>query len=128
MSTTAGDGDLGEAQRVGLILVEVKRGGKLPREAVHFAARGLPGLRRAFVDRVRRRRGGDVERALDRLGLFGADVESPLDRGGDAGATPVEYAGELAEPPVGDGDGRAVVSDRDGDAGSLGPGIGGQRL
>jgi len=46
-----GDGDLGDAQGVRLILVEVKGRGELACKAVHLAARSFDRLRRALVSR-----------------------------------------------------------------------------
>src|SRR4029077_20289642 len=128
VGAAAGDGDLGEAQGVGLILVEVEGGGELAGQAVHLAAGRLDGFGRALVSRIYRRLARDVDRPLDLVGLGGVDLEGLLDRRGDAYAAPVEHSRELADAAVRDGDRRAVVSDRDGDAGGLGALPGGKRL
>ena len=52
---------------------------------------------------------------MNGLRLGGRDVELARDRDVEGRAAPVEHAGELADAAVGDGEGRAVVADRDDD-------------
>ena len=59
------------------------------------------------------------ERALDRLCLRRCDVERARDRHVKSVSAPVEHARELARLAVRDGEGRAVVANRDDDEGGL---------
>ena len=87
----AGDDDLADAQRAGLVLVELERGDELPREGLQLAADRLAGgasacscvrPSRDVAPRLER------ERALDRLGLRGREVERAGDRDVERSARP----------------------------------------
>src|SRR5207302_2962756 len=111
---------LRDAQRAGLVLVELKRGNELAREALELALNSSSRavcfiLGQPFRDVAMSQREG----ALDRLGLRGSDVQLAGDRDVQARTAPVEDARELTDPPVGDGKRRPVVADRDDDDGCV---------
>src|SRR5438874_4195549 len=85
VGAAAGDDDLGEAQGVRLILVEVERRGELAGQAVHLAAGSLDRAGRALVA-LPRGLARDAQRPLDLLGLVGVDLDRALDRRRDADA------------------------------------------
>ena len=122
----AGDEDLADAERAGLLLVEAERGDELAGEDLqlggHRPARllGAAGVEAGGLAFLAQRK-----RALDRLGLRGSEVEHAGERDVERRAAPGEDARELADAPVRDGEGRAVVADRDADEpGVLGRGRG----
>ena len=120
MGGAAGEGDLADAQRSGLVLVELERGDELPRERLELSPRGLPRGRELLLgEAVGNLFGaGERERALERLDLARRHVERAGDRDVERPAAPLEHARELADAAVGDGERRAVVADRDGDEGA----------
>ena len=112
----AGDHDLADAQRAGLVLVELERGDELAREGLELAPnRFASAIRLLLGEPLGHVRGGERELALERLGLGRRAVELAGDRDVERRAAPVEHARELADAAVGDGEGRAVVADRDDD-------------
>src|SRR5687768_3659334 len=117
MRGSAGEHDLADAQRGGLVLVELERGDELPRERLQLPPGGLARGRELILgeafgngDRARER-----ERPLERLGLARRGVERACDCDVQRPASPFEHAGELADAAVRDGKGGTVVADRDRD-------------
>src|SRR5205823_11009833 len=119
----ARDHDLADAQRAGLVLVELERGDELPREALQLAANGFPRGRGLFRgEPFRHVVDGERELALERLGLRRRRVELAGNRDVESSSAPVQNARELADAPVRDGKGRAVVAERNDDDGGGGGG------
>src|SRR3954452_23427901 len=112
----AGDHDLADAQRSGLVLVELERGDELSRKGLELATNRLARTICLFlVETLRDVRPRQRELALDRLGLRRRAVQ--LAGNGDVKRlpAPVEHTRELAGAAIRDGEGRAGVADRDDD-------------
>src|SRR5205807_6771680 len=111
------ENDLADAEGSWLVLVELERADELAREGLELAADRLASLVRLRFAQTFDERPvvADGQRALDRLRFGGRDVERPRDGDVERAAAPVEHARELARTPVGDGEGRSVVADRDDD-------------
>src|SRR4029079_16493917 len=110
----ARDHDLADAQRSGLVLVELERGDELAREGLELAPHRLASAIRLILGEPFRHVGRrQRELALHRLSLRRRAVELTRDRDVERRAAPVEHARELADAPVRDGEGGAVVADRD---------------
>ncbi len=120
MRGAAREGDLADAQGSGLVLVELERGDELPRERLQLPPSGLARGRELILGEALRHLLGacERERPLDRLDLARGHVERAGDGDVERPAAPLEHAGELADAAVGDGEGGAVVADRDGDEGA----------
>ena len=120
MRGAAREGDLADAQGSGLVLVELERGDELPRERLQLPPSGLARGRELVLGEALRHllRACERERPLDRLDLARGHVERAGDGDVERPAAPLEHAGELADAAVGDGEGGAVVADRDGDEGA----------
>ena len=119
MRGAAGDGHVRDAQRRGLILVELERRDELACERLHLTAHRLGRLRDVVVlagVRACRRRPGERKRALHPLCLVFGHTDRPLDRLRELRAAELQNARELADASVGDGDRRPIVTDRHGDA------------
>src|SRR5919202_2015156 len=120
----AGEDDLADPERAGLALVELERGDELAGEGLDLAPHRLARRLRLLVgEALRSRSARERERALDRLGLERREVEGVRDRDVEDVPAPPEDARELAHRSVRDGEGGAVVADRDGDEGRPGGGL-----
>src|SRR5207248_7617192 len=117
MRSSACQDDLADAQRAGLVLVELERADELPSEALELEANRLARLARLLFAQPFDERPvvADRQCTLDRLRFGRRDVERPRERDVERAAAPVEHARELARASVRDGEGRAVVADRDDD-------------
>ena len=115
MRCSAREHDLADAERARLVLVELQRGHELARERLNRAAQRVPRLRglllRQAFGNVLVRQG---QRTLHGLDLGRCSVEGTRDRDVQCRAAPLEYAGELAHPSVGDRERRTLVTDRNG--------------
>ena len=127
MRRASGQDDLADAQRIGLLLVELERRDELARKALElplnpFSRSVCLVVRQSFGRLESRQR----ECPFDGLGLGRSDVELARNRNVQARPAPIEDAGELADPTVGDGERGAIVADRDDDdRRARGAGLGG---
>src|SRR5262249_16976121 len=99
-----GDDDLADAERAGLVLVELERGDELARECLYLFAYRVD-CERVLLGRDALGHDGGVERddPLEGLDLGRCDVEGARDRDAQRRPSPLDYARELADRPVGDG-------------------------
>src|SRR3954452_1752038 len=89
--SAAGDHDLADAQRSGLVLVELKRGDELPREGLELAADGFAGGERLLGRQALRNALADErEPVLHRLGLGRRHVELAGDRHVERRSAPLQ--------------------------------------
>ena len=117
MRGAARDHDLADAEGVGLVLVELERGDELACERLQLAPRASRARSRAAPGSAPPARSCPTSESARLTGSTsdGAQVERAGDRDVERRAAPVEHARELADAAVGDGEGRAVVADRDDD-------------
>src|SRR5947207_12218318 len=116
MRRAAGQDDLADAERAGLVLVVLQRGHELAREGLNRPPHCVPRLLRLLVGQAfRDHLVGERERALHAVDLGRRSVEGARDRDVERRTAPFEYARELAHAAIGYRERRAVVADRDGD-------------
>src|SRR5207248_4357951 len=117
----AGDDDLADTERPGLMLVELERRDELAREGLHLPANRVDGERVLLRgDAVGDGRRLERDEPLQLLDLGRRGVERAGDRDAERRPAPLDDARELADATVGDGERRAVVADRHGDERGVG--------
>src|SRR5207253_9252722 len=107
--------DLADAETSRLVLVELERRDEFARERLYLAPNDVECYSRLLLRQLSRARAA-VERqlALHRLDLGRCAVERARERDIKGRAAPFDDPRELADATVRDGEGRAVMADRNG--------------